>query len=215
MTKIQVISLSSKLYPVNLKAIQNQPKKLFIIGNILKKDSLAVAIVGSRKMTSYGKKMAYKFSFELAKKGVTIVSGLASGIDAIAHKAALDAKGRTIAVLGSGLDIIYPPENKRLANEIVKTGALVSEFPLGTKPRGVNFLVRNRIISGLSMAVLVVEGGRVSGTISTATWAANQGREVFAIPGPIDSEMSEAPNYLIEQGANIAKSPEDILDVIM
>ncbi len=213
---LKVITLKSnnKFYPENLKTIQNPPERLYILGNVLKKDELAIAIVGSRRMTSYGKKMAYKFSFELARKGITIVSGLALGIDTIAHKAAIAAHGRTIAVLGSGIDVIYPPQNKKLAEEIIKNGALISEFPLGTKPLGKNFLVRNRIISGLAKAILVVEGGRVSGTISTATWAANQGKEVFAIPGSLDSPMSQATNYLISQGANIATKPEDIIEIL-
>lgn len=166
-------------------------------------------------MTNYGKRTAARFARELAKNKITIISGLARGIDTVAHKAALSAGGRTIAVLGCGLDIIYPPENKAFAERIKNNGALISEFPLGTKPLGKNFLTRNRIISGLSLAVLVVEGAKRSGTLSTASWAANQGREVFAIPGPIDSPLSAAPLYLIENGAQIAQNPKDILDLIL
>lgn len=174
----------------------------------------AVAIVGSRTPTKYGHEIAYKFAYTLARNGVTIVSGLARGIDTVAHIAALDAGGETIAVLGSGIDIIYPPENKSLAERITQSGKLISPFPKGTKPIGKNFLIRNEFIAKLSQAVLVVEGRRKSGTISTATHAANLGIEVFAIPGPINSPMSEAPLHLIEQGARIAKTPEDILEYL-
>lgn len=183
---------------------------LYVLGEIKKADENAVAIVGSRKMSEKGKALAYKFSFELASVGFTIISGLARGIDSVAHRAALDAKGRTIAVLGSGLDVIYPPENKDLFNEIINTGhgAVVSEFPAGTKPFPKNFLARNRIISGLSKCVLVIEGARRSGTLSTVTWAANQGREVFVIPG------SEITDYLADNGATIANSPSDIIEYL-
>ncbi len=172
------------------------------------KTKFAVAIVGSRQMTPRGEKLAREYSTYLAKNKVTIVSGLARGIDTVAHKAALDAGGKTIAVLGSGIDIIYPPENKDLAEEIKKHGELISPFPKGTKPLGRNFLARNKVIVDLSDAVLVIEGKRRSGTISTANWAADAGKEVFAIPG------SEATDYLIENGANIAHSPEDILNYL-
>ena len=206
-----------KHYPENLLTLSDneRPELLYISGKIRKKDRKAVAIVGSRRMTNYGKRTTARFARELAKNNVTIVSGLARGIDTVAHKAALSAGGRTIAVLGCGLDIIYPPENKALAGRVRNSGALVSEFSLGTKPLGKNFLTRNRIISGLSLAVLVVEGARRSGTLSTASWAANQGREVFAVPGPIDSPLSAAPLFLIENGAQIAQNPKDILDLIL
>lgn len=165
-------------------------------------------------MSEYGQKVAYDFAFALAKAGVTIVSGLARGVDTIAHQAALDAHGRTVAVLASGIDWIYPAENKQLAADIIKNGALVSEFPRGTRPLPQNFLWRNRLISGLSLAVLIVEGRRKSGTLSIANHAANQGKEVFVIPGPITSLLSELPHYLIENGATIAKSPQDILEYL-
>lgn len=188
--------------------------ELFVKGRILKKDKKAVAIVGTRTPTKYGRDVAYKFSFELARNGVTIVSGLARGIDTVAHNAALDAGGRTIAVLGSGLDVIYPPENFSLAQKIAANGALVTQFPNGTKPLGKNFLIRNELVAKLSKAILVVEGSRRSGTISTANHAANLGVEVFAIPGPVNSPMSEAPLFLIEQGAQIARRPRDILEYL-
>lgn len=179
-----------------------------ILGKILKKDKNAVAIVGTRMPTTKGKKLAHDFAYFLAGNGITIVSGLARGIDTEAHKATLDAGGRTIAVIGSGLDVIYPPENKKLADEISKSGAVVSEFPNGTKPLAKNFLARNRLIAKLSKAVLVIEGKKRSGTLSTASHAANLGVEVFAIPG------SEATDWLIENGASIARRPSDILQYL-
>ena len=180
--------------------------ELFIQGKILKSDAKAVAVVGSRKITLRGIKLTRKFVTALSKSGLTIVSGLARGVDTVAHQAALEAGGRTIAVLGSGLDIIYPFENKKLAQEIVKHGALVSPFPLGTRPYPENFLARNRVVANFSLAVLVIEGARRSGTLSTASWAANQGIDVFAIPG------SEATDWLIDQGATSVKCPQEIID---
>lgn len=182
--------------------------KLFVLGKILKSDAKAIAVVGTRKMSPRGERLTCQFVKEFVKAGLTIVSGLARGVDTTAHQAALAAGGRTIAVLGSGLDIIYPPENKKLAQEIIKHGALVSPFPKGTAPDAKNFLARNRIIAELSLAVLVIEGARRSGTLSTAAWAANAGIDVFAIPG------SEATDWLIDQGACIARTPKDILDKI-
>lgn len=201
-------------YPELLRMTPSPPETIYVSGEIKNADTLAVAIVGSRTASAYGKKTAETFAFELAKQGVTIVSGLARGIDTVAHLSALNAGGRTIAVIGSGLDIIYPPENDDLARQIVKNGALVSEFNPGTKPLPENFLQRNRVVAGLSLAVIIIEGRRRSGTLSTARHAAEAGREVFAVPGPIDSPLSEAPLYLIEQGAQVAKSPEQVLDYI-
>ena len=157
-------------------------------------------------MTERGRALTLKFVKELVKAGFTIVSGLARGIDTIAHEEAIRAGGRTIAVLGSGIDVIYPRRNKNLATRIIKAGAVVSAFPKGTKPLGRNFLARNRIIVNLSKAILVIEGARRSGTLSTASWAANDGKEVFVVPG------SEATDWLIEQGANVANSPTDIIE---
>ncbi len=214
MRKIIKIRPGDKGYPENLKDLTDRPEILYLVGEIKPEDRKAVAIVGTRRMTDYGRKIAWNFAFSLAKQGVVIVSGLARGIDAVAYTAALKAGGRTLAVLGSGLDIVYPAENKGLAEKIVRNGALISEFSLGTKPLGENFLIRNRIISGLSLAVLVIEGARKSGTLSTASYAANQGREVFAVPGSIDSVMSGAPHFLIENGAAVASKPEDILDYL-
>ena len=209
------ILLTNSLYPHNLKHIQSAPEKLYIVGKLKPSDQKAIAIIGSRKMTDYGKKVAWDFSYFLAKAGVTIVSGLARGIDSTVHKAALYAKGRTIAVLGSGIDIIYPPENRLLAKSISEQGAVVTEFPPGTPPFKSNFLARNRIISGLSLGVLIIEGARISGTLSIANWAANQGREVFVIPGRLDDPLSGLPNYLIENGAKVVTKPQEILDMLM
>ncbi len=212
---IEILTPLHKSYPENLKEIKDSPKILYFKGRILAKDSRAIAVVGSRKVSSYGQKITKFFVKALVQKGITIISGMAKGVDTVAHRSALEAGGRTIAVLGSGLDIIYPSENKRLAHEITERGALVSEFPLGTKPLAKNFLERNRLISGLSKGVLVIEGAKRSGTLSTASHAASQGREVFAVPGPIDSILSEAPNFLISQGATLATKPQDILDIII
>ncbi len=181
---------------------------MYFQGKVLKSDKFAVAVVGSRLMSPRGKALTEKFVKELVKNKITIVSGLARGIDTVAHKTAIENKGRTIAVLGSGLDIIYPPENVELAKSVSENGALVSPFPKGTKPIGANFLARNRVIVSLSLAVLVIEGAGRSGTLSTASWAANMGVEVFAIPG------SPATDWLIEQGASIAKRPKDVIQYL-
>jgi DNA processing protein len=185
-----------------------------ILGKIKDCDKKAIAVVGSRETNSYWKRVAYRFSFEMAKSGITIVSGLARGIDSIAHVAAIDAGGRTIAILGSGVDIIYPSENKKLAERISKNGAVVSFFPKGTKPLAKNFLARNKFIAEVSLALLVVGGRKRSGTLSTASAAANLGKEVFAVPGQIDDPYSEAPLYLIEQGARIAKAPINLIEYV-
>lgn len=212
--RIKKIKPGAKDYPKNLDALGDFARILYIRGTLVEHDRRAVAIVGSRRMSEHGKEMAWKYASELAKNKITIVSGLARGVDTIAHKAALSAGGRTIAVLGSGLDVIYPPENRGLAEAIVKNGALISEFPSGTKPLQKNFLARNRIVAALSLAVLVVEGAKRSGTYSIANHAANLGREVFAIPGKPSEPLSAMPNFLIENGAQIARAPEDILQIL-
>ncbi len=210
--KIETITIFDKNYPSQLKEIQSAPTVIYLKGKIEKTDKNSVAIVGTRKMSSYGKEVAEKFSSELASLGLTIISGLARGIDTVAHNSAIKAGGRTIAVLGCGLDSVYPPENSRLANEIIKCGsAIISEYPLGYPALPINFAARNRIISGLSKAVLVVEGRNKSGTLLTANHAAEQGREVFAVPGAITSPLSEAPLYLLKNGAKIATEVADIL----
>ncbi len=181
---------------------------LFVLGKIEDLDKRAIAVVGSRKMSERGSKLTQEFVKELVKNKFTIISGLARGIDTVSHKTAIENGGRTIAVLGSGLDIIYPPENKNLAEEVIKNGALVSPFPYGTKPIGKNFLARNKIIVSLSQAVLVIEGERRSGTLSTASWAANLGIDVYAIPG------SPATDWLIEEGANSVELPSELIENI-
>ncbi len=180
---------------------------LFVLGEI-PKNFVGLAVVGSRQMSKRGQKLAYDFSFFLAQKGLVIVSGLARGIDTVAHQAALDAGGKTIAVIGSGIDVIYPPENKDLAQEIARHGAVISPYPKGTPPNRENFKPRNGLIVELSSGVLVVEGQRRSGTINTANWAGDKGKEVFAIPG------SPATDYLIDSGATPITSPVEILECL-
>ncbi len=209
---ISVVLKSDREYPKNLLETDSCPLVLYVLGKLSDEDENSVAIVGSRKMTSYGKEVAEMFSSELARVGITIVSGLARGIDTVAHKSTIEVGGRTIAVLGCGLDLIYPPENRGLALEISKSGAVISEFPLGYPALRPNFAFRNRIISGLSKAVVVVEGERKSGTLLTASHAAEQGRTVFAIPGQITSPMSQASSFLIKNGAKVAFSPSDVLE---
>jgi DNA processing protein len=198
-------------YPKNLAEIDSAPLVLYVKGSLKSLDTESVAIVGSRKMTSYGREVAEKFAYEISQAGVTIISGLARGIDTVAHKSALEGGGRTIAVVGSGLNRIYPPENTNLALLIAKNGALISEYPLDYPALRLNFAARNRIISGLSKIVLVIEGAEKSGTLLTASHAAEQGRTVFAVPGQITSPLSFAPHFLIQNGAKIAFSPRDII----
>lgn len=207
--KIQILCPDDPDYPENLLNIYDPPAALYIRGQIKKEDKRALAIVGTRSATRIGLDIAEKFSRELSALGITIVSGLAMGIDAAAH---LGAK-RTVAVFGSGVDQVFPKINTSLAEKILKDGgALVSEFPIGTLPEKWTFPQRNRIISGLSLGVIVVEGAEDSGALITARLAMEQGREVFAIPGSIRLEQSKAPNSLIKQGAKLVENIEDILD---
>jgi DNA processing protein len=171
-------------------------------------------MVGTRKATTYGKEVARRLAGELARNGVTVVSGLARGIDGVSHRAALDAGGRTIAVLGCGIDRIYPPEHRKLAAAIVEQGAVVSDYPLGTPPEGKNFPPRNRIISGLSRGVVVVEAGKRSGALITSDFAADQGREVFAVPGNILSPASKGCNRLLQEGAHVVVEARDVLEIL-
>jgi DNA processing protein len=198
-------------YPPRLKEIYDPPAVLYVKGELDVPDQPAVAIVGTRGATQYGRQAAEHLAAELGRSGVTVVSGLALGIDAAAHRGALNAGGRTIAVLGHGLDRVYPAQNARLAEQIVEHGALVTEFPLGTKPDAVNFPRRNRVISGLTSGTLVVEAGERSGALITAAFAAEQGREVFAVPGSIFSPMSKGTNALIRDGATPVTSGDDLL----
>ncbi len=208
----KVLTWDSPDYPSLLKAISNPPPVLYVQGELLPQDEWALGVVGTRRATVYGREAIRTLVGGLAASGVTIVSGLAHGIDTCAHQVALDAGGRTIAVLGNGIDIIYPAENRKLAACIVDNGALVSEYPLGTPPEGGNFPPRNRIISGLSLGVLVVEGTTRSGAMITADYATEQGREVFAVPGNILNRTSSGPNYLIQQGAKLVTTLGDILE---
>jgi DNA processing protein len=211
---VQVITYLDEHYPPNLLAIYDRPAFLYVLGH-LENDDIPIAVVGSRHASTYGKYTTDRISRELAMRGITIVSGMARGIDSCAHRGALAAQGRTIAVLGSGLDVIYPPENNKLFNDIAQNGAVVSEFPLGTQPLPYHFPARNRIISGLSYGVVVVEAGEKSGSLITARLAMEQGREVFAIPGTIDSSSSRGTNSLIKQGAKLIENIEDILEDIL
>lgn len=209
---IDYITINDPNYPRNLVGLENAPLVLYIKGKISVNDSNAVAIVGSRKMTSYGREVTQDFVAELASLGITIVSGLARGVDTSAHKTALEAGGRTIAVLACGLDLVYPLENTLLADKISQNGALLSEYPLVYPPLRGNFVNRNRIISGLSKAVIVVQGEKKSGTLLTASHAAGQGRPLFAVPGEITSPLSGAPHFLIQCGAKMATSVKDVLE---
>jgi DNA processing protein len=211
---IKIITYSDELYPAKLLNIYDRPAFLYVKGN-LTKDEINIAMVGSRQASTYGKYTTERISRELAIKGITIVSGLARGIDAAAHRGALTASGITIAVMGSGLDVIYPPENKKLYAEIVQSGAVISEYPLGTPPLASNFPARNRIISGMSYGVVVVEAGEKSGSLITARLALEQGREVFAVPGSIDSSSARGTNKLIKQGAKLIENIDDILEDIL
>jgi len=212
--KIQVLTIEDLLYPENLKNIHYPPPLLYFKGNILESDKNSISIVGSRKATYYGKMVAEKLSKDLALAGLTVISGLARGIDTAAHKGAISVNGRTIAVLGCGIDHIYPPENRRLAEEIEGSGALISEFPLYTLPERKNFPRRNRVISGLSLGTVVVEAAEKSGALITADFALEQGREVFAIPGNINSPLSNGSHNLIKQGAKLVENFKDILEEI-
>jgi DNA processing protein len=208
----QAITIDDNNYPAPLKNIHDPPPILYVKGQLLEADRKAIAIVGTRRPTRYGLEMAERFAEQLAGLGITIVSGLALGIDAAAHRGALKAGGRTIAIMGSGIDQLYPSSNRALAGEIEKQGALVTEFPIGQKPDKWTFPQRNRIISGLSLGVIMVEGHYDSGAMITAKEALDQGREVFAMPGNIQLEQSKGPHWLIKQGAKLIETVEDVLE---
>lgn len=208
--QIQLLTILDPDYPKNLFSIYDPPLVLYVKGNLISADEFAVAVVGSRRPSLYGLRMADRFSRELAERGITIVSGFACGIDGEAHKAALRVKGRTLAVLGCGVDVLYPKEHGKLYDEIAEAGALISEFPLGTVPQSFHFPKRNRIISGLALGVLVIEAGQRSGSLITASIAAEEGREVYAVPGPLDSFTSQGTNHLIQSGAKLVTTAEDI-----
>ena len=205
-----VVTHADAAYPPALKKIYDPPPLLYMRGTLKADDALALAIVGSRNATTYGNVQAARFARDFVMRGACVVSGLARGIDTAAHKAALEARGRTIAVVGSGLLDIYPPENERLVRQIVEQGAVLSEFPLHTPGVARNFPRRNRIISGLSLGVLVAEANLRSGSLITARTAAEQGREVFAIPGKVDSENSRGCHKLIKEGVHLVEEPADV-----
>jgi DNA processing protein len=208
----RIVTYQNPQYPEALKNIYDAPVLLFVRGELIENDRKAVAIVGSRSPSDYGKLVADRLSRELTKKGITIVSGLARGIDTIAHRSCLGAGGRTIAVLGCGVDVAYPAENKRLVEEMIESGAVLSEFPMGALPEAPHFPRRNRIISGLSLGVIIVEAGEKSGALLTAEYALNQNREVFAVPGQVTSMRSKGSNRLIKEGAKLVMSVEDVLE---
>ena len=211
--EIKVLTWQDAAYPALLKAADDAPPVLYIRGEITPADSLAVAVVGTRRATPYGRQVAEEMSYQLASHSVTIVSGLARGIDGIAHRSAIQAGGRTLAVMACGLDMVYPPEHAKLAREVIEQGALITEQPLGTQPRGDFFPRRNRILSGLSLGVLVVEGDVKSGALITADLANDQGRDVFCVPGSIFSPQSRGPNAKIQRGeAKLVLKVDDILE---
>ncbi len=212
--RAEVITRWDPAYPENLKQIYDPPALLFVRGAIVPEDSRAVAIVGTRNPGRYGLEITESIATDLARQGVTLVSGLARGIDTACHKAALKAGGRTIGVLGCGIDVVYPRENKALVEEMLDAGAVITEFRPGIPPLPTNFFRRNRIVSGLSKGVLVVEAGRNSGSLITAAHAVDQNRDVFAVPGNVFNLRSRGPHELIKQGAGLVESAEDIMQAL-
>ena len=207
-----VLTLDDHEYPAQLREIHDPPSALYVWGKLEPRDRHAIGVVGSRRTSHYGLECAKKLSYQIAHAGLTVVSGLARGIDTAAHQGALAAKGRTVAVLGAGLKHLYPAENQALAEKIATSGALVTEFPMDTTPDRQTFPMRNRIISGWGFGLLVVEAGYNSGALISASQAAEQGRNLYAIPGPIDRPTSHGTNRLIQQGAKLVMSVEDILE---
>ncbi len=211
---VKIITIQDDEYPLNLKFTFDPPVILYVKGTLINEDNVSIAIVGSRRATSYGKMVAEKLGSELAQNGITVVSGLARGVDTFAHKGALLKDGRTIAVLGSGLSVVYPPENKGLAEKIAQKGAILSEFSMTTKPERGNFPIRNRLISGLTLGTVVVEAAQESGALITAGYALEQGREIFAVPNNIFNKYSKGTHKLIKQGAKLTEDVNDIIEEI-
>jgi DNA processing protein len=208
----RIITVWDSEFPALLKKIFDPPLILYITGSLQEQENYMISIVGTRMPTSYGKIQAEKIARELAEQNITILSGMARGIDSIAHSSALKSNGRTVAVIGSGLDVVYPPENKKLFDAIREHGAVISEFPPGTKPDAVNFPKRNRIIAGLGLGCVVVETAITGGAMQTASLALDQNREIFAVPGNLGVRQSEGTNYLIQKGeAKLIRSAEDVL----
>jgi DNA processing protein len=212
--KIGVLTWQEPGYPRYLLQIDLPPPVLYVRGQLRDEDDWAVAVVGTRRMTKYGRQAAQDMAGMLARNGITVVSGLARGIDSVAHRYSLESNGRTIAVLGCGIDRVYPPENRDLAKQISSQGAVITDYAPGTKPEASNFPARNRIISGLVRAVVVVEAGSRSGALITSSFAAEQGREVLAVPGSIFAPSSKGTNRLIQQGAHPLLDPQDILELL-
>ena len=208
----QILTLYDDAYPLPLKKIDTPPLVLYVRGELTPADSLSVSLVGSRNAKDYGRKVSYRLSYQLAQRGLTVVSGFAKGIDTSAHRGALEAGGRTVAVMGNGLSFIYPAANRALVEKIEASGALISEFPIGVKPKPRNFPRRNRIISGLTLGTVVVEASNRSGALITARLAGEQGREVFAVPGEIFSELSTGTHRLINDGAKLINTVDDLLN---
>jgi len=213
--RIEVRSALDSTYPMRLKMIADPPPLLYITGTLSEQDELAMAIVGARRATAAGRAMTEELSHDLAGAGMTVVSGLARGVDAAAHQGALAAQGRTIAVLGCGIDRTYPPEHERLRRQIEEQGAILSEAPMGAPPHSHHFPRRNRIISGLSLGVIVTEAAINSGSLITARLAAEQGREVFAVPGFVKTETSRGTNALLKEGAALIERAQDVIDAIL
>jgi len=213
--RIEVRSALDSTYPMRLKMIADPPPLLYITGTLTEQDELAMAVVGARRATAAGRAMTEELSHDLAGAGMTVVSGLARGVDAAAHQGALAAKGRTIAVLGCGIDRTYPPEHERLRRQIEEQGAILSEAPMGAPPHSHHFPRRNRIISGLSLGVIVTEAAISSGSLITAKLAAEQGREVFAVPGFVKAETSRGTNALLKEGAALIERAQDVIDAIL
>lgn len=211
---IQILVWDDPDYPERLRNIPQSPFVIYLKGDLIEDDIWSVAVVGTRRFSPYGQQVTELMTRTLAEQGITIISGLARGIDGIAHREALDAGGRTLAVLGSGLDQIYPPEHRGLAERISRQGGLISDYPPGTPPDGSNFPPRNRIISALSKAVLVIEAGQKSGALITANYAAEQGKDVFAVPGKITAPLCKGTNQLIKLGAHPLLEPQDVLDFL-
>jgi DNA processing protein len=211
---VRVVTFSDPAYPARLRTIADPPPALYVKGEVEAKDEHAVAVVGSRSASDYGRRVARELCRGLSLCGFTVVSGMARGIDGEAHAAALEAGGRTIAVLGSGIDRPYPPEHERLYHRISGQGAVISELPMGTPPMAFNFPARNRLISGLSVGVVVVEATEKSGSLITASLALEQGREVFAVPGEVGASRTRGTHRLIRQGAKLVETIEDIVEEV-
>lgn len=206
-----IVVSSDDAYPANLREIHDPPPLLYVRGRLIPEDKVSLAIVGSRMATNHGRALTRRIATELASRGLTIISGGARGIDTEAHRGALAGKGRTVSVLGCGMDVVYPPENRELYSLIAESGAVVTEFPLGTQPEPINFPRRNRIISGMSMGVLVMEAAGDSGSLITASYSLEQGREVYAVPGNVSEPTSRGTNSLIKRGARLVEGSNDIL----